>query len=892
MKVLPLKIVTTILLSIAVFLIGIELFLAYKVPNITADINGTLRNIMYARYYLKSFVFFASIVLAFGFILFSHMIIKPESIEKAKAYGAIAISFLFFSVYSTSLIDEFLWYPLFTPNPLLLESAYLFAITLLVVAMFYKTKQIDYLKIAFFQLGIITTYIILRIVWFEDKIIVVFVELMMVVVAFLGMYYIHSSKENATIDPIDIRSYKRIFMIIGIGKIIELISVIFVDIPQSLLDMLLKGVPLIVALSMMFERVFDEMLVIRLRHEKERGALETKNINIYEYVSEGVFSVSNNYLVNDTYTKACYSIFGTDISNLPMSELIYDEDTSSELVDRILENIFTGKMLWEVGSELLPQQIIVDDRYFQVQYQKMLYQGQDRINEIIVKLHDISDTILLESQLIFERDKLALSMTSMMNREELLTLVSEFMEYMNSINIKDIDVEEVLTIIHTFKGNFGVFNFIHIVSSLHRFESKVINNSRISQDDIEEVLRDLYTDLEIITEVTGSSFFEDKVYLQANINNLESVYNEVKKYFYDTEASLIIYIIQKIFNKSVRDILLFYGRESRKKAMESGKKIKTIQVTGDDVFIDYNHYKFVLRALVHVFNNCIDHGIEEEEERMLIGKPRYGEIQCQVHDYGNFFEISIKDDGRGIDTVKVRDRLLNAKNTSKDEVESMTEDELIDHIFDQEVSTMEDISVTSGRGVGLASVKVEVEKMGGEIRVISFMDFGTEVKVMLPKESEALISYFSFPLLMDLYVEAFKIYFKSNNIITLPVNIVGLESIDYIYEYSVRIPFKGPEEGDFIMSCNRETVWQMAKYFAEDKYLTEETFEEIKYEVLKESCNIIAGNSTSIFDLNQKYIDIDSPELIKFDAFDVKEILYKWHMHYEDYDVILGLIVE
>ncbi len=73
------------------------------------------------------------------------------------------------------------------------------------------------------------------------------------------------------------------------------------------------------------------------------------------------------------------------------------------------------------------------------------------------------------------------------------------------------------------------------------------------------------------------------------------------------------------------------------------------------------NYKFVLRALVHVFNNCIDHGIEEEEERMLIGKPRYGEIQCQVHDYGNFFEISIKDDGRGIDTVKVRERLLNAK---------------------------------------------------------------------------------------------------------------------------------------------------------------------------------------------------------------------------------------
>lgn len=479
-----------------------------------------------------------------------------------------------------------------------------------------------------------------------------------------------------------------------------------------------------------------------------------------------------------------------------------------------------------------------------------------------------------------------------MNREELVPLVNEFIEYMQFDRFKTTKDENILNTIHTFKGNFGVFSFIHVLKALHDFETKLINEEMINEDVVNGVLDELYKDLEIISDITGSSFFEDTLYLKANINNLEGVYSEVKKYFYDTEASLIIYIIKKIFNKSLKDIVLFYAREARKKASEKNKDIKTIEVTGDEVFLDYQYYRHALRSLVHVFNNCIDHGIEDEEERLILGKPRSGEIQCRISDYGNFVEIMVKDDGRGIDVEKLTELLLEEEIITQEQLTVLTEEEILEYVFLGEVSTLEEASLTSGRGVGLASVKREVESVGGEIRITSFEDFGTEVKILIPKENDTLISYFSLPLLMDLYVEAFKIYIKSNNIFELPLNVVGSEKISVLYDYNVKIRFEGPEVGYFFFSCNKEVLWKFASYLADDINLSEEMFYEMKEEAIKETCNIIAGNSTSVFDLSQKYIFIASPELIEKDFFDQPSLIYKWHMKYGTYGAVLGLILD
>ncbi len=841
------------------------------------------------EYLVRGFIFYASVILSFGFILFSLTVVKYEDHVQSKVYQHIALSVLAFTVYSLSLIVTFnIDWPVERIS-FLRTLFFTLSLVFFLRAFYIQTNE---KKIKFINgsiLGLLFLYVCLGFVHMLHPWVIEGIKFIMALMTLIGgIIYCRIDKERR-VKAIEglIMSY---ISVVLIGRLMGLINQLYYILPLNIEDDFDIIIPLAVALVMIEALVLSELLIIQTKSSQEREKLQSLNTNIYEYVSEGVFSINSELVVNDTYTRVCQQIFEQDISGQPIATLINDKETPPELIERLFSELFSEKIPWQAGMLLLPEQLVIDERYFAVSYQRIV-EG-DRIREIIIKLSEVTQTIELQSQITFERDKLALSITSVMNREELLPLVNEFMEFMRDSQLQALSHEELMNVIHTYKGNFGVFNFIHIVKALHDFESELINGISVNELSTAPILDELYKDLEIITEVTGSSFFEDTLYLKANVNNLEAVYSEVKKYFYDTEASLIIFIIKKIFNRSLRDILLFYAREARRKAMDMGKEIKTIDVIGDEVFIDYNYYKYALRSLVHIFNNCIDHGIEEEEDRLILGKPKAGEIMCRVSDYGNFFEILIKDDGRGIDIRKLVNRLVDKEILTEEACQMMTEEELIDYVFEGDVSTLEEASIMSGRGVGLASVRTEVEKVGGEIRINSFMDFGTEIKILLPKENETLISYFSLPLLMDLYIEAFKIYIKSNDIFELPLNVGGNEKIIDLLEYNVKIRFEGPESGYFFMSCNDEVLWKLACYLTENQELQEEEYREVAWEVIKETCNIVAGNSTSIFDLSQKYIDLLSPDEIQKELFDTASLAYKWYMSYDEYNVILGLILD
>lgn len=838
---------------------------------------------------IKGFIIFSSSMIGIGFIGFNKIVIEPINRKRAQSFYFASGALIIFCAhsYSNQFNSKILY------NLLLAQRVedlfYLGSISMITYALYIRIKDSLTLKLCYLQ-SLITIGSIILGFWFVDtnglfSIVKMSVLLIAIIIAFIYVNYPQSEKNY--------KNRLALFMIIAFlvfGQLIMNINLFNNYIPNSITDISLKMIPIAISTYLLIRTVFVQFFAIQKASEQEHEKLVSLNTNIYEYVSEGVFSITENLLVSELYTKVCLKIFGRDLSGTSVSELLCDQDTPPELINRLLNDFFENKISWIACKELMPQELIQNNHFYELNYQ--LIRGFNNQREIVVRLKEISEQKELEDSVAFERDKLALSITSLMNREELVPLVNEFIEFMQIERFDNASISDTLNTLHTFKGNFGVFNFIHVLKAIHDLESKIIEDDHVTQENISEVIEELYKDLEIISEITGSSFFEDTLYLKANINNLEGVYSEVKKYFYDTEASLIIYIIKKIFNKSLKDIILFYAREARKKAVEKNKDIKTIEVTGDDVFLDYQYYRHALRSLVHIFNNCIDHGIEDEEERLILGKPRSGEIQCRISDFGNFVEIMIKDDGRGINVERLTKILLKENIISEDELTQLTEEEILDYVFHGEVSTLEETSFTSGRGVGLASVKKEVESVGGEIRISSFVDFGTEVKILIPKENDALISYFSLPLLMDLYVEAFKIFIKSNNIFELPLNVIGSEKIPELYEFNVKIRFEGPESGYFFFSCNYEVLWKFACFLTDDPNLNLELFEDIKNETVKETCNIIAGNSTSVFDLNQKYILIESPELIEKGDVDLFSLVYKWHMRYGDYSTVLGLILD
>jgi len=140
------------------------------------------------------------------------------------------------------------------------------------------------------------------------------------------------------------------------------------------------------------------------------------------------------------------------------------------------------------------------------------------------------------------------------------------------------------------------------------------------------------------------------------------------------------------------------------------KNIKPFVITGDDIMIDANSYHDVLKSIVHIFRNSVDHGIETEDERLEAGKGQVGNITCEIRDMQDDFQIIISDDGRGIDVKLLEQKSLDKELYTEEELSKMNYEEKINLIFEQGITTKQEANHISGRGVGMSAVKKSVEE--------------------------------------------------------------------------------------------------------------------------------------------------------------------------------------
>jgi chemotaxis protein histidine kinase CheA len=133
-----------------------------------------------------------------------------------------------------------------------------------------------------------------------------------------------------------------------------------------------------------------------------------------------------------------------------------------------------------------------------------------------------------------------------------------------------------------------------------------------------------------------------------------------------------------------------------------------------------------------MLTNAIDHGIEPENDRLALGKPRKAKLRLIARQQGNRIMMDISDDGRGIDIERVKQRAMALRLASEDEIHHMSDEQLARLIFTPGFSTKEEITDVSGRGIGLDVVLVHVTKLGGKIDIATQRGQGTTFKLDLP----------------------------------------------------------------------------------------------------------------------------------------------------------------
>jgi len=169
----------------------------------------------------------------------------------------------------------------------------------------------------------------------------------------------------------------------------------------------------------------------------------------------------------------------------------------------------------------------------------------------------------------------------------------------------------------------------------------------------------------------------------------------------------------------------------RELSHELGKKIDLV-MTGGDTELDRQVLELIKDPLTHMIRNSADHGLEPPAERRAAGKPETGLITLHAYHDGGHIVIDLSDDGRGLQTAKIKAAARARGLASEAELAALSPDAIQHFIFRPGFSTAAAITEISGRGVGMDVVKTNIEKIGGTIGLRSRAGNGAEFSVKIP----------------------------------------------------------------------------------------------------------------------------------------------------------------
>jgi len=166
-------------------------------------------------------------------------------------------------------------------------------------------------------------------------------------------------------------------------------------------------------------------------------------------------------------------------------------------------------------------------------------------------------------------------------------------------------------------------------------------------------------------------------------------------------------------------------------AQEMGKKID-LQMYGADTELDRQVLELIKDPLTHMVRNSGDHGLENPDERLSVGKPEVGVIKLNAYHEGGHIIIEISDDGRGLNIKKIKDKAIANGLASEAEIEGMSDQQIAQFIFRAGLSTAEKVTSVSGRGVGMDVVRTNIEQIGGTVELKTWPGKGSTFIIKIP----------------------------------------------------------------------------------------------------------------------------------------------------------------
>ncbi|SEH12223.1 two-component system, chemotaxis family, sensor kinase CheA [Natronorubrum sediminis] len=212
---------------------------------------------------------------------------------------------------------------------------------------------------------------------------------------------------------------------------------------------------------------------------------------------------------------------------------------------------------------------------------------------------------------------------------------------------------------------------------------------------------------------------EEKASLETELDDLEDLTADLQ----ETVMNVRLVPLQTVTNRLprvVRDI-----------AREQDKQV-TFEMNGEDVELDRSILDRIGDPLIHLVRNAVDHGIEPPTVREDAEKPADGTVEVHAERKRDRVAITVEDDGSGLDPDRLRNEAVEAGVLSEEDARELPDDDVYELIFHAGLSTAEEVTDVSGRGVGMDVVERTIEDLDGTVDIDSEPGAGTSVTMTLP----------------------------------------------------------------------------------------------------------------------------------------------------------------
>lgn len=490
-------------------------------------------------------------------------------------------------------------------------------------------------------------------------------------------------------------------------------------------------------LNLNLEKKVEERTT-ELNHAVENlKAAQAETDNLLENVEEGIFLIDRDFRISGKYSKRLENIFETgSLGNRNFPEFVgpmIDQKTL-EATNDFLEIAFTRDFPTKRLLKLNPLaaadfQFPGDGKVIHKTLDFSFSRVKDHSGKVflLATVLDITEKALLalkieESEKRTQEEMKLLFGIIHINPVILKRFLNESADELNRIEVtlkeasfsKDLVaiLQSVFRSAHSIKSNAGMLGLKVFMTRAEEFEDKIKELDK-KKDLAPLDLMGLLFSLVSLKEV------------QKNVNHLLEQILEFQSSFGKGEIGESEMLRQSL------SALVERVRARENKDCQILLENFQVPETSDFPMIELKN------ALIQIVKNSITHGIEAPQERIAAGKSPQGRIEVSSKIEDGTYTVAVEDDGRGIPIAELKEHLIQNGRYTREQLETMGDREIAQHIFDPGITTRSQNTIDAGRGVGLDLVNHEVHQWGGSIRLSFQKGRFTRFELLVPMKKEA-----------------------------------------------------------------------------------------------------------------------------------------------------------